>query len=98
MFKDFGDDGTFAINNDFMTNADAPTLLTTGITERPTNPATGNAIDSRQKADGALVCTDDIFMPYQNGSAYIFTAKKDAWYRVRENIFKSENWVQETQK
>lgn len=98
MFKDFGDDGTLAINYDFMTNADAPTLLTTGITERPTNPATGNAIDSRQKADGALVCTDDIFMPYQNGSAYIFTAKKDAWYRVRENIFKSENWVQETQK
>ena len=98
MFKNFNSSGNLVINDDFMTNADAPTLLTRGIVEKPVNPATGNPLDSSKKADGALVCTDDIFMPYHNKSEYYFTAEKDHWYRVKGNIFKSENWHQEIQK
>lgn len=98
MFKDFNSKGPLKISDEFMTNADGPVLITKGITDNPVNPATGTPLDSSKKADGALVCTDDIFMPYHNKSEYYFTAEKDHWYRVKGNIFKSENWQQEIQK
>ncbi|WP_407425905.1 YidC/Oxa1 family membrane protein insertase [Treponema sp.] len=97
MFKDFGSTGSLSVSEDFMTNADAPSLLVKGITENPVNPATGKALDGHQKKDGALICLTDIFMPYHNKSDYVFTADKENWYRVSGNIFNSENWKQETQ-
>ena len=98
MWKDFNQSGKLITSDDFMTNADAPTLLTQGITENPTNPATGLPLDSHQKKDGSLVLTDDIFMPYHNKSDFVFTADENKWYRVKDNIFKSENWKQEIHK
>ncbi|MCR5621988.1 MAG: YidC/Oxa1 family membrane protein insertase [Treponema sp.] len=97
MMKDFGAEGTLEVNNDFMTNADVPTLALEGIVANPTNPFTGNAVDSSDKERGALVCTDHIFMPQQNNSRYVFTAAPDSWWRVKGNIFKSSSWTQEIQ-
>lgn len=98
MFKDFDSKGSLKTDECFMTNADAPTLLVQGFSENPVNPATGSPLDSHQKKDGALICLTDIYMPYHNKSEYVFTADKENWYRVNGNIFKSENWKQETQK
>ncbi|MBP5158433.1 MAG: hypothetical protein ILP18_11255, partial [Treponema sp.] len=97
MMKDFGAEGKLQVNNDFMTNADVPTLALEGIVANPTNPFTGNAVDSSDKERGALVCTDHIFMPQQNNSRYVFTAAPDSWWRVKGNIFKSSSWTQEIQ-
>ena len=97
MFKDFNSKGKLTINDDFMTNADVPALLVKGIIENPVNPYTENVIDGHEKSDGALICLDSIFMPYHNKDNYIFTAEKDKWYRVHDNIFDSSNWVQEVQ-
>lgn len=97
MMKDFGSDGKLVINEDFMTNADVPALAMQGIIEHPVNPYTGNVVDSSDKERGALVCTEHIFMPQQNDSNYVFTASPDKWWRVKGNIFKSENWTQEIQ-
>ena len=78
-----------------MTNADVPTLALAGIVEHPVNPFTGTPVDSSDKKRGALVCTDHIFMPHQNDSRYVFTANPDSWWRVKDNIFKPENWTRE---
>ena len=92
MFKDFGSSGRLEINTDFMTNADGPSLLLNGIIENPTNPFTGKEIVT-DKENGALICTSDIFMPYHDKSEYVHDAKGTDWWRVKGNIFKSENWT-----
>ena len=40
LVKDFGST-EFTISDEFMTNADVPTLATQGLIENPTNPFTG---------------------------------------------------------
>ncbi len=97
MMKDFGAEGTLQIDNEFMTNADVPTLALQGIVESPVNPFTGTAVDSSDKERGALICTDHIFMPQQNDSRYVFTADRDKWWRVKGDIFKSSSWTHEVQ-
>lgn len=95
MFKDFGSNGKLTISEDFMTNADGPALLLQGIVEKPVNPFTQKVVDSSAKENGALVCTSNIFMPYHNKGEYVHDAKSTEWWRVKGNIFKSENWTQE---
>lgn len=95
MFKDFNSTGKLNVDNQFMTNADAPTLLTKNIVKNPKNPFTKENIDSSQKENGALICTSNIFMPYQTKSSYKFTVDSDEWWRVKDNIFDSANWTQE---
>jgi len=92
LFKDFGSSGNLSVNSDFMTNADTPSLLLKGLVESPENPYTGKEISSEEKEKGALICMDDIFMPYHNKSDFVFTAKEGSWIRVNKNIFNSDNW------
>ncbi len=105
MFKDFGSQGKLVISHDFMTNADVPALLIHGdgphsedLVPGAINPFTGTKVDSSAKTAGALVCTSDIFMPYQNKSKYVFTPEADQWWRVKNNIFNPSDWTQEVQK
>ena len=97
MFKDFSSKGRLNINNDFMTNADGPSLLLSGIIENPVNPFTGKKIDSSEKEKGVLVCTSNIFMPYHNSGEYVHDTKASDWWRVKGNIFTSDSWTQEIQ-
>jgi hypothetical protein len=48
MVKDFNAKG-FTVNNNFMTNADTPTLATSGLINDPINPFTGIRINSDDK-------------------------------------------------
>ncbi|MCR5218653.1 YidC/Oxa1 family membrane protein insertase [Treponema sp.] len=95
MYKDFNSKGKLIVNEDFMTNADGPSLLLKGLIDEPKNPFTGKIVDSSAKEDGALVCLSDIFMPYHNSGEYVHDTKKTDWYRVKDNIFNSNNWTQE---
>lgn len=95
MFKDFGASGDLRVDQTFMTNADTPALLLQGIVANPVNPYTKKSVDSSQKQMGALVCSDDIYMPHHNKSDYVFTAKPGSWIRVKDNIFDSKNWSYE---
>ena len=97
MVKDFGEKGQLKTNDEFMTNADCAYLLTKDIIENPTNPFTQKPISNETKKDGALVCVSNIFMPHHTTSKYIFTTKNDEWYRVKDNIFDSNNWTKEIQ-
>lgn len=95
MFKDFGSSGKLKVDESFMTNADAPVLITKGIVENPKNPFTEKEIDSKAKENGALITNTNIYMPYHNKSEYEITAEPDSWWRVRGDIFDSSSWTEE---
>ncbi|MBO5730738.1 MAG: YidC/Oxa1 family membrane protein insertase [Treponema sp.] len=95
LYKDFDASGGIETDMSFMTVADVPTLALEGVVENPTNPFTGNPINSDAKADGVYISTDDIFMPHHGKSDYVFTVKEDLWYHVKDNIFIDSNWTQE---
>ena len=91
MFKDFGSTGEPVTNEDFMTNADVPSLLLSGIVEKAKNPFTGNEISvpSPKRASGVVLTHN--FLPGANG-LYTFTIPEADWYTVSESIFDSKNW------
>lgn len=95
LVKNFNERHSVIINDSFMTNADVPTIAFEGIIESPRNPFTGKIVNSKEKEDGVLVTTGDIFMPFHSKSNKKFTVSKDSWYRVKNSIFKADCWSKE---
>ncbi|MCL2479848.1 MAG: sulfatase-like hydrolase/transferase, partial [Treponema sp.] len=92
MVKDFNQDGPFVINkDDFMTNADMPTLMLQGIIDNPVNPFTGNPINSDPKKDGIYITTNHVPMADGHGK-YTFSIQKDQWIFLKDSIFDPANW------
>ncbi len=87
--KDFGST-EFAVNRDFMTNADVPTMAFDGIIDDPVNPFTGNSVNNDMKFsdEPELAFSADWDVGKNNG----FTYKKTDWFTVHDDIFKNENW------
>ena len=89
MVKDFNATG-FTVADDFMTNADTPTLATAGIIENPTNPFTGHAIDSLLKDGPQLILCSEDWNTYQNNGNTFLPGK---WFRFDGIDPKDEdNW------
>lgn len=101
LVKDFGENGTLKVTDEFMTNADVPVMAVKGFEAADKNPFTGKEISESnaksEKEKGALVCTSSMFMPYQTTSKTGFSVGNDEWWRVKENIFDPKNWVKEIQ-
>ena len=97
MVKDFNAKGEIKISNDFMTNADTPYIAVKDIVKNPINPFTNKELSdgSKEKSEGILVTSDDIFMPHHSKSNYKFTLNPNKWYRVKNNIFEDKNWTRE---
>lgn len=51
LVKDFNQKG-FTVSDEFMTNADVPSLAAQGLIDSPVNPFTGNPLYDSQKAEG----------------------------------------------
>lgn len=88
MVKDYNDTG-FSVCNDFMTNADVPTLATANLITEPVNPFTGNPINTEAK------CREKIYMYWgewdtnkNNGNTFL----PGVWYSVHDDIFDLNNW------
>ena len=62
MVKDFNAKG-FTTSEDFMTNADVPTLATSGLIKDPVNPFTGKPINSNAKKNPLTVIYTPIWNP-----------------------------------
>lgn len=95
LFKDFDAKGSYKTCRDFMTNADVPAMLLSGIVENPKNPFTQNPIskvEPQQKEARGVVLTHN-WAPSQNTSTQFKVPKSD-WYIVRKNIFDKDNWEQ----
>ena len=89
MVKDFDAHG-FETSDEFMTNADVPTLATQGVIEGATNPFTGVAITSDEKyAHDQLVTSSQNWETSENNT---FDTTDSPWYSVHDDIFDPSNW------
>lgn len=90
MVKDF-DSREFTVSDEFMTNADVPTLATAEIIANPINPFTGKTISSEEKF------AHEQFVSLSMGSGVEShlgnTFHETKWASVRDNIWDSENWT-----
>ena len=88
MVKDFNAKG-FTVSEDFMTNADTPTLATKGIIKDPVNPFTGNPIDSKMKTGPQKVFVSDNYLTSENNG---YTFIKDSWFTVSGDPHDYKSW------
>ncbi len=90
LVKDFGK-GEFATSEEFMTNADVPTLALEGIVEQPINPFTGNPITNAAKSEGNLLITTADEFDQEPGNT--LDMGSGVWYTITgDNLFDKENW------
>ena len=89
MVKDFNGEG-FTASDEFMTNADVPTLATADLIESPKNPFTGKTIaaDENAKHDPLIIASEKWDVAENNGTAFL----PARWYTVHDSIWKKENW------
>jgi len=90
MYKDFDATG-FSTSDEFMTIADTPTLAMEGVIDNPTNPYTGNAIETSEKQRKQIVESSARFVPTER-TENMFITDDSPWYSVHDNIFDLSNW------
>ena len=88
MVKDFNSHG-FKTSDEFMTDADVPTIAVNGLIDNPVNPFTGNRISSADKEGTQHVA---IWHNWEVESDDGYTFVKGPWYSVHDNIFDKNNW------
>jgi YidC/Oxa1 family membrane protein insertase len=91
MVKDFNNNGAFAYDSRFMTNAEVPSLAFKDIVTDPLNPFTKKPITSRADDKAMGISLSDNWQPNSN-SAYSFTINNSEWYSVYTDMTKPENW------
>ena len=90
MVKDFNSTG-FTVSEEFMTNADTPTLATESIIENPTNPFTGKPINSDRKLEGELFIP--LLEPFNVELSHSLTQfESSSWLSVKDDIRDHSNW------
>ena len=90
MVKDF-DSQSFIISDEFMTNADVPTLATEGLIDNPINPFTGKEINNNEKTshDQFVILSNDWDVTVNNGNTYL----PAEWAKVKESLWDRNNWM-----
>ena len=90
MVKDFGAHG-FSTSDEFMTNADVPSIACEDVIESPVNPFTGNAITTEEKtAHDQFVISDHSGWNTEKNNGTTFTPCY--WAAVTDNIWDRDDW------
>ena len=90
MVKDFGAHG-FSTSDEFMTNADVPSIAFEDLIEDPVNPFTGNAITTDEKtAHDQFVISDHSGWNTKKNNGTTFTPCY--WAAVTDNIWDRDDW------
>ncbi len=90
MVKDFNSKD-FTTSNEFMTNADVPTLALRGLFETPQNPFTGKPINNDEKyAHEQFIIMSHIWDPAENNGNTFLPSR---WAGVKDNIWDKNNWI-----
>lgn len=90
MVKDFNSEG-FTISEDFMTNADVPSIATNGVIDNPTNPFTGADLsDTYEKVahNQYVICSSIWEITINNGNKFL----PGRWYSVHDDMRDPSNW------
>lgn len=91
LVKDFDATG-FTVSDEFMTNADTPTLAVSDIIENPVNPYTKKPINNSAKQNGVTITTASKYRISENNGNVFDTSNGD-WWLVKNNIFDEKNWT-----
>lgn len=89
MVKDFGATG-FETSDEFMTNADVPTLSMAGLIENPINPFTGKPINSDEKYAHDQLITRSMKWGVVRNQGTTFNESK--WVSIKDDIWNPDNW------
>lgn len=89
MVKDFDAKG-FTISDEFMTNADTPTLAVHDLIKNPVNPFTNKMIDNTEKTahDQFILESSDWSVDENNGNTFL----PGNWYAVHGDTWDPNNW------
>ena len=90
MVKDFNAKG-FTVSEEFMTNADTPSLAVQGVINNPVNPFTGNPLTGHEKAEGdpVIFLSDEFSVVTNNGNKF----HAGDWYTLHNgNPYVLKNW------
>mgnify|MGYP003303304051 CR=1 FL=1 len=89
LVKDFNNKG-FTVSDEFMTNADVPTLAFNGLIKNPVNPFTGKPINSDEKYahDQYIIVSMDWDITENNGNTFL----PARWVSVSGNLWNKDSW------
>ena len=91
MVKDFNSQ-EYQVSDEFMTNADVPTLAMSNIINSPVNPYTGNEIDSSTKAEKIhyISTSNDFNVEVNKGNTFL----PSGWLKFEgDNIWDKDSWT-----
>ena len=90
MVKDFDAKG-FRVSDEFMTNADVPSIAVHNIILDPVNPFTGKPISMEEKTahDQFVIISKDWTVDTNNGNAF----NAAGWAAVTNNIWDRSDWI-----
>lgn len=92
MVKDFNSKGEVKSSDEFMTNADVPSIAIQGLIKDARNPFTGKRISTKAKQDGVYIKTKYIWQPgAYEGKVDPFDDDEKVHF-VKDNIFDKNNW------
>lgn len=89
MVKDFNTK-EFTVSEEFMSNADVPTIAFDGIIDNPINPFTGNPVNNNEKYKDDLIVfgTLSFMIAVNNGNQF----NPGEWYSVHDDMRDVNNW------
>ena len=90
LVKDFNSK-EFNVSDEFMTNADVPTLALNGTIENPVNPFTGKPINNDYKFEEDLYIIRSKQWRTQVNNGNTFLPAK--WALVKDNLWDKNNWT-----
>lgn len=90
MVKDFNS-REFSTSNEFMTNADVPTLAVEDLIANAVNPFTGKPINNAEKTahEQFVILSADWDVNDNNGNTYL----PAEWASVKDNLWDKNNWT-----
>ncbi len=91
MVKDFDSRG-WNVSDEFMTNADTPSIALDGVMDNPANPATGKRIDMSPKYEKEQIITSSSQWDLSKHGKNKFDTSDGNWYSVHDDIFDLNNW------
>ena len=92
MIKDFYSKGILKYNDEFMTNADTPYLVTKNLIKNAKHPFTSNSLQEFNKQERVKIAFTNGESPRNRNNTQF---KIENWYTVKDNIFIDSNWTQE---
>ena len=94
MVKDFNSRDDFSFSNDFMTNADTPTLAFDGLIENPVDPATGVAVTDQDKQNPEqIVCNVSVPNDFNPADNTFFTDPEIEYFALKnQDRLHLDNW------